>query len=83
MVSSYQGHTLEWINNAYSASSTWPATRTASSWPASRSAGGVAQTGLVMATLVRDGDQWRMRAIGQGIAAKIPTESVAALRPFL
>ena len=45
--------------------------------------GGVAQTGLVMVTLVRADDGWRMRAVGAGIAATIPTEAVAALRPFL
>ena len=36
-----------------------------------------------MATMVRDGDQWRLRAVGQGIDAKIPTESVDALRAFV
>jgi stress response protein SCP2 len=45
--------------------------------------GGVPTTGMVMATMVRDGDQWRLRAVGQGIAAKIPTESVDALRAFV
>jgi hypothetical protein len=41
---------------------------------------------MAMAKLSRDGtdpDRWRLRTIGEGIAAKIPTESVAALRPYL
>lgn len=79
LVSSYQGHSLEWISKAYC-----------------RLVGdddvelarftltlGVSQTGLVMAKLFRDGDQWKLRAIGEGIAVKIPTESLEALRPFL
>jgi stress response protein SCP2 len=79
LVSSYQGHTLEWINRAYCrlvgdddvelARFTLTA--------------GVPQTGMVMAKLFRDGDQWRLRAIGEGIEAKVPTESVDALRPYL
>jgi tellurium resistance protein TerZ len=36
-----------------------------------------------MAKLSRDGDRWRLRAIGEGIKVKVPTESVAALRPYL
>jgi stress response protein SCP2 len=43
----------------------------------------VPETGLVMAKLFRDGEQWRLRAIGEGIAVKVPTESVEALRPYL
>ena len=45
--------------------------------------GGVPETGLAMAKLVRDGDGWRLRAIGEGIAVKVPTEALEALRPFV
>ncbi len=79
LVSSYQGHSLEWINNAYCRlvddNDVELARFTVT--------GGVPQTGLVMAKLFRDGEQWRLRAIGKGIAVKVPTESVEALRPFL
>ena len=79
LVSSYQGHTLEWINNAYC--------RLVDDHDVELArftlTGGVPQTGLAMAKLFRDGEQWKLRAIGEGIAVKIPTESVAALRPFL
>jgi tellurium resistance protein TerZ len=84
MVSSYQGHTLEWINRAY--------VRLVDEAGDDRElarftlTGGVPQTGMAMAKLYRDGaasDRWRLRAIGEGIAAKIPTESVNALRPYL
>jgi tellurium resistance protein TerZ len=79
MVSSYQGHTLEWVNNAYCRVVEEDGVEVARF----TLSGGVAQTGLVMVTLVRADDGWRMRAIGAGIAATIPTEAVAALRPFL
>jgi stress response protein SCP2 len=87
MVSSYQGHTLEWINRAYvrlvDAAGEPGDDRELARFTLTA---GVPQTGMAMAKLFRDGDhggQWRLRAIGEGIAAKIPTESVAALRPFL
>jgi tellurium resistance protein TerZ len=79
LVSSYQGHTLEWIRNAYC--------RLVDDHDVELArftlTGGVPQTGLAMAKIYRDGDQWRLRAIGEGIAVKVPTESVRALRPFL
>jgi len=36
-----------------------------------------------MLKIFRDGEQWRLRAIGEGIPAKIPTESVEAMKAFL
>jgi tellurium resistance protein TerZ len=80
LVSSYQGHTFEWISNAYvrlvdDDSDVELARFTLT--------GGLPQTGLAMAKIFRDGEQWKLRAIGEGIAVKIPTESVTALRPFL
>lgn len=79
LVSSYQGHTLEWINRAYCRlvddADVELARLTLTA--------GVPQTGLVMAKIFRDGDGWRLRAIGEGIAVTVPTESVAALQRFL
>jgi tellurium resistance protein TerZ len=84
MVSSYQGHTLEWINRAY----VRLVDETADGRELARFTltAGVPTTGMVMATLFRDPaepGQWRLRAIGEGIAATIPTESVSALRRFV
>jgi stress response protein SCP2 len=78
-VSSYQGHTLEWIANAYCRLVDENDIELARY----RLTGGVPETGLALAKLFRDGEQWRMRAIGEGIAVKVPTESVEALRPYL
>jgi tellurium resistance protein TerZ len=79
LVSSYQGHTFEWISNAYC--------RLVDEHDVELArftlTGGMPQTGLVMAKIFRDGEQWRLRAIGEGIAVKIPTESLEALRPYL
>ncbi|HET8959372.1 TerD family protein [Nocardioides sp.] len=78
-VSSYQGHTLEWIANAYCRLVDENDVELARL----RLTGGVPETGLVLAKVFRDGDGWRLRAIGEGIAVKVPSESVAALRPYL
>ena len=79
LVSSYQGHTFEWINNAYC--------RLVDEHEVELArytlTGGFPQTGLVMATIFRDGDQWRLRAIGQPIAVTVPTEAVQALQPYV
>lgn len=79
LVTSYQGHSLEWIHNAYCRllddNDVELARFTLTL--------GVPQTGLLMATLRRDGDRWKLRAIGEGIAAKAPTDSIEALRPYV
>ena len=79
LVSSYQGHTLEWINRAYCRLVGDDEVELARF----TLTGGPSQTGMVLAKIFRDGEQWRLRAIGEGIDVKIPTESERALRPFL
>jgi tellurium resistance protein TerZ len=79
LVSSYQGHTLEWINRAYCRLVDEHDNELARF----TLTGGPDQTGMAMAKLVRDGARWRLQAIGEGIPVKVPTESVRALRPFL
>lgn len=80
LVSSYQGHTLEWVSHAYCR-----LVREDDGVEVARVTLtlGVPETGLVMAKLVRDGSGWRLHAIGEGIAATKPTDSVTALRRFL
>jgi len=79
LVSSYHGHTLEWISNAYCRLLDEHDVELARF----RLTHGVPHTGMAMAKIFRDGEQWRLRAIGEGVAVTIPTESVEALRPFL
>jgi tellurium resistance protein TerZ len=80
MVSSYQGHSLEWIAHAYVR---LVDESTGEELARYTMTGGVPETGLVLAKLVRDGSGWRLVAIGQGIAVRVPSESTAKLRPFL
>ncbi|MGA8245789.1 MAG: TerD family protein [Nocardioides sp.] len=79
LVSSYQGHTLEWVDNAYC--------RLVDDHDVELArftlTEGVPRTGLMMAKVFRDGDRWRIKAIGQGIAVTVPSQSVAALTRFL
>jgi stress response protein SCP2 len=79
LVTSYQGHTLEWINSAYC--------RLLDDGQVEMAqvtlTGGVPQTGIVLVKLLRDGERWRLRAVCEGIAAKVPAEAVEALRPFI
>jgi tellurium resistance protein TerZ len=79
LVTSYQGHSLEWTNRADC--------RVVDDQGVEHArftlTGGVPETGLAMAKLVRDGAGWRLRAIGEGIAVKVPTEALEALRPFV
>ena len=79
LVTSYQGHSLEYIRNAYCRlvddSDTELARFTLTL--------GVRETGLVMAKLFRDGSGWKLKAVGTGIALKTPTDSIESLLPFV
>ena len=47
---------------------------------------GVPRTGFMLAKMFRDPDDtdgWRLRAIGQGIAVTVPTESLDVLQRFV
>jgi len=79
LVSSYQGHTLDWIDNAYCRLVDDHGVELARLTLTE----GVPRTGVVMATLFRDGDRWRLRAIGQGVAVTVPTESLDVLARFV
>jgi stress response protein SCP2 len=79
LVSSYQGHALDWIDNAYC--------RVVDEHDVELArltlTDGTPRTGLVMARLFRDGDRWRLRAIGEGVAVTVPTDSIDRLTRFL
>ena len=81
LVSSYQGHTLEWVHNAYCR---LVDDRDGVELARFTLSLGVPETGLAMATISRDGDVngWKLRAIGQGIKVTVPTKSVNAILPF-
>jgi stress response protein SCP2 len=79
LISSYQGHSLEYVRNAYCRLVDDDDTELARVTITL----GVRNTGLVMAKLSRDGADWKLTAIGSGIALKTPTDSMDALLPFI
>jgi stress response protein SCP2 len=78
LVSSYQGHSMEFIRNAYCRLVDDAGTELARFTLTL----GVRETGLVMAALRRDGAGWKLQAIGAGIPLKTPTDDIAALLPY-
>jgi tellurium resistance protein TerZ len=79
LVSSYQGHSLEFVHHAYCRL----LDDTDQEIARFTLTEGVPRTGFMMAKMFRDGDQWRLRAIGQGIAVTVPTESLDVLARFV
>ena len=79
VVTSYQGHSLTWVNRAYCR------LLDEAGSPIARFVitAGPPETGLVMAKLVRGDDHWLLHTVGEGIAAKVASEAVPALRPYL
>lgn len=79
LVTSYQGHTLEWVANAYCRVLDEDDVELARVTLTL----GIPETGVVLARISRDGDDWRMRALGAPVPVKIPTESERALQRLL
>ena len=84
LVSSYQGHSMEWVRNAYCRVVD---DETDVELARFTLTAGVPETGLVLAKLVRraagDGGGWMVEAIGRGIAVTVPSRAVDKLRPFV
>lgn len=84
LVSSYQGHSLEWVGRA-------SCRVVATDGPAGEEeelgrltlSGGTSETGLVMGKLVRGDAGWSFRALGEPVAATTPTDAIGRLRRFL
>jgi tellurium resistance protein TerZ len=79
LVSSYQGHSLEFVHHAYCRLLGEDGEELARFTLTH----GVPRTGFMLAKMVRDGDGWRLHAIGQGIAVTVPTESLDVLQRFV
>jgi tellurium resistance protein TerZ len=80
LVSSYQGHSLEWVANAYcrlvddeSGDELARFTLTF----------GVKETGCVLALLRRTAAGWLLRAVGEGVPITVPTQGLAKLNRFV
>ena len=79
LVSSYQGHSLTWINRAYCSVTDDAGAKLA----VVRISGGPDTTGLVLATLKRAADGWTLRAVNEGVAISVPTQGIAKLTPYV
>ena len=80
LVTSYHGHSLEYVRNAYCRITDDGGDELARFTITL----GVQETGLVMARLAREEEEgWALRAIGAGIALKTPTESIEKLLPYV
>ena len=82
LVSSYQGHSLEFVRNAYCRLVDEHDEEIARFTLTE----GVPRTGFMLAKMTRDpasADGWRLHAIGQGIAVTVPTESLDVLQRFV
>ncbi len=80
VVSSYAGHTFERVRNAY-----WRLVDGGTNVELARGnlrAGG-SHTGMVVAKVDRDGNSWRLTAIGAPIQAGHPVEAVPHVTPYL
>ncbi len=79
LVSSYQGHDLTWVDQAYCRLTDLEGLELARF----TLTGGSSQTGMVMAVLVRTQDGWSLRAVGEGVAVTVPTQAIDKLKRFL
>jgi tellurium resistance protein TerZ len=79
LVSSYHGESLEWVANAYCRLLDEDDEEIARFTLTE----GVPRPGFMFVKIFRDGDGWKLRAIGQGIAVSVPTESLEVLQRFV
>lgn len=80
MVSSYQGHSLAWVANAYCRLVDDATGEELARFTLTFS---VEETGAVLATLRRTPAGWVLHAVGKGVAITVPTQGLAKLTPFV
>ena len=80
LVSSYQGHSLEWVANAYCRLVDEESDEELARFTLTQS---VTDTGAVLALLRRTSSGWVLNAVGEGVPITVPTQGLAKLRPYL
>ncbi|SDU55212.1 Stress response protein SCP2 [Gordonia westfalica] len=80
IVTSYRGHTFEKIENAYCR---LVDETTSAELARYTLKGGMPFTAVAMAVIGRDGDEWKLRAIGEGFDAKTPKKALAHVGKYL
>ena len=80
LVSSYQGHSLEWVANAYCR---LVDDETGDELARFTLTFSLKDTGAVMALLRRTSAGWVLRAVGEGVPITVPTQGLAKLTRFV
>lgn len=80
IVTSYKGHTFEQVQNAFCRLVDGTTNDELARYTLQ---GGMPFTGMVMAKVYRQGSEWKLQAIGEGIQAKHPGEAAPQLGRFL
>jgi stress response protein SCP2 len=80
LVSSYQGHSLEWVANAYCRLVDDESDEELARFTLTL---GVKETGAVLALLRRTSSGWALRAVGEGVPITVPTQGLAKLNRFV
>ena len=80
IVTSYKGHTFEQVKNAFCRLVDGTTNAELARYTLQ---GGMPFTGMVMAKVYRQGSEWKLQAIGEGMQAKHPGEAAPQLGRFL
>jgi stress response protein SCP2 len=80
LVSSYQGHSLEWVANAYCRLVDDETDEELARFTLTFS---IQETGCVLALLRRTPSGWSLDAVGEGVAITVPTQGLAKLTRFV
>jgi tellurium resistance protein TerZ len=80
LVSSYQGHSLEWVANAYCRLVDEESDEELARFTLTMS---VTDTGAVLALLRRTTSGWVLNAVGEGVPITVPTQGLAKLTRFV
>ena len=80
LVSSYQGHSLEWVAGAYCRLVDDESGEELARFTLTL---GVKDTGCVMATLRRTPAGWVLHAVGEGVPITVPTQGLGKLTRFV
>lgn len=76
VVTSYQGHTFEQVQNAFCRLVDHT---TGTELARYTLAGGMPFTGMLMARVYRQGSAWKLQAVGEGLQARTPNDSIPSL----
>jgi tellurium resistance protein TerZ len=80
LVSSYMGHSLAWVANAYCRLVDDETDEELARFTLTFS---IEETGAVLAMLRRTPSGWALHAVGEGVAISVPTEGLAKLTRFV